>query len=157
MFSYNPTVNDQSGQIIAQGAMGAAQTNAQMMSQLGENIGGALAGIGQMYGEIEGQKAKGRAFKDVFKIVSPSLGISMEQLEAVSGGKLKNDRDWFQASEMLMPMMPSLINAQMYSKGLSAKQAAPAAKLQYGAAAQVASGQGRVTAPPSGINFDAVP
>lgn len=157
MFGYAPTVNDRSGEIMASGQIGAASTRADTMTQMGKDIGGALASIGGMYGEIEGQKAKGRAFKDVFKVVSPSLGISMEQLEAVSGGKLKNDRDWFQASEMLMPMMPSLINAQMYSKGLSARQAAPAAKLQFGAAGQVAAGQGRVTAPPSGINFDAIP
>jgi hypothetical protein len=37
----------------------------------------------------------------------------MEQLESVAGGKLKNDRDWFKASEMLMPMMPALINSQL--------------------------------------------
>jgi len=154
---YAPIVSDRSGEFRAAGIIGASQTNANTQQQMGQNIGGALASIGGMYGEIEGQKAKGRAFKDVFKIVSPSLGISMEQLEAVSGGKLKNDMDWYNVSETISPLMPSLINAQMYSKGLSAKQAAPAAKLQYGAAAQVASGQGRVTAPPSGINFDAVP
>lgn len=128
MFSYAPQESDQSGRIIAQGMMGAAQTNAQMMGQLGQDIGGALASIGGIYGEMEGQKAKGRAFKDVFKVVSPSLGISMEQLEAVSGGKLKNDRDWFQASEMLMPMMPSLINAQLARGNNSVRQNVPFAQ-----------------------------
>jgi hypothetical protein len=113
MFSYSPQVADRSGEIIAAGQVGAAQANAQMMGQMGENIGGALQAIGGMYGEIESQKAKGRAFKDVFKVVSPSLGMSMEQLESVAGGKLKNDRDWFKASEMLMPMMPALINSQL--------------------------------------------
>jgi hypothetical protein len=153
MIQYNPQVNDMRGEY----AMRAAQANAQMMGQMGQDIGGALASIGGMYGEIEGQKAKGRAFKDVFKVVSPSLGISMEQLEAVSGGKIKSDRDWFQVSEMMGPYMPSLINAQMYNRGLSAKQAAPLAKAQYGAASQVAAGQGRVTAPPSNINFGVIP
>jgi hypothetical protein len=37
------------------------------------------------------------------------------------------------------------------------QQNAPLAKAQYGAASQVAAGQGRVTAPPSNINFDAIP
>jgi hypothetical protein len=157
MFAYNPQTTDRSGEIIASGQIASANTQANMYNQLGQDIGGALASIGGMYGEIEGQKAKGRAFKDVFKVVSPSLGISMEQLEAVSGGKIKSDRDWFQVSEMMGPYMPSLINAQMYNRGLSAKQAAPLAKAQYGAASQVAAGQGRVTAPPSNINFDAIP
>jgi hypothetical protein len=113
MFAYNPTVNDRSGEILGAGQMQAAQTNAQAMNQMGQDIGGALQTIGGMYGEIEGQKAKGRAFKDVFKVVSPSLGISMEQLESVAGGKIKSDRDWFQVSEMMMPMMPALINMQL--------------------------------------------
>jgi len=122
MFAYNPTENDQSGRIIAQGMMGAAQTNAQSMGQMGQDIGGALAGIGQMYGEIEGRKAKGRAFKDVFKVVSPSMGISMDQLEAVSGGKLKNDMDWYNVSETISPLMPSMINAQLVGNKLGVQQ-----------------------------------
>jgi hypothetical protein len=122
MFSYAPQESDQSGRIIAQGMMGAAQTNAQSMGQMGQDIGGALAGIGQMYGEIEGRKAKGRAFKDVFKVVSPSMGISMEQLEAVSGGKLKNDMDWYNVSETISPLMPSMINAQLVKGNMGVKQ-----------------------------------
>ena len=151
MFAYNPTENDQSGRIIAQGMMGAAQTNAQMMGQLGQDIGGALASIGGIYGEIEGQKAKGRAFKDVFKVVSPSLGISMEQLEAVSGGKLKNDRDWYQASEMLMPMMPSLINAQLVTGKLGVQQQQPFVNAGLKNAANIAGGNATYT-PPAGMS-----
>ena len=152
-------------------AMMAAQANAQAMGQMGQDIGGALASIGGMYGEIEGQKAKGRAFKDVFKVVSPSLGISMDQLEAVAGGKIKSDRDWFQVSEMMMPMMPSLINMQLGQDrlGVQRNQQAltargqnitvnmPAARAQQNAAAQVAAGQSRVTTLPSNINPDAIP
>ena len=152
MFAYNPTENDQSGRIIAQGMMGAAQTNAQMMGQLGQDIGGALAGIGQMYGEIEGRKAKGRAFKDVFKVVSPSMGISMEQLEAVSGGKLKNDMDWYNVSETISPLMPSMINAQLVKGNMGIKQDQqqltrdmPMAKATTDALSDVAAGQAPYT------------
>jgi hypothetical protein len=56
MFAYNPTENDQSGRIIAQGMMGAAQTNANMYNQLGNNIGGALASLGGMYGQYKDKK-----------------------------------------------------------------------------------------------------
>ena len=38
MFAYNPTVNDQSGAILAQGQLGAAQADAAMMQQLGRDI-----------------------------------------------------------------------------------------------------------------------
>lgn len=57
MFAYNPTVNDNSGQIYAQGQVQAAQTNAQMYNQLGQNIGGALASFGNMYGKMADKKA----------------------------------------------------------------------------------------------------
>jgi len=147
MFAYAPRENNESGRILAGGQIGAAQSNAQMMSQLGSDIGGALASIGGMYGEIEGQKAKGRAFKDVFKVVSPSLGISMEQLEAVSGGKLKNDRDWFQASEMLMPMMPALINAQLGRQRVGVQQAQPYVNAGLENAGNLAAGEGTVPLP----------
>jgi hypothetical protein len=132
MFAYNPTVNDRSGELLAMGQMGAAQTNAQTMGQLGQDIGGALAGIGQMYGEIEGNKAKGRAFKDVFKVVAPTVGMSMDQLEDVAGGKLKNDMDWYNVSQSIGPMMPALINLQLGQDKLGVQRAQPfvAADLQ---------------------------
>jgi len=124
MFAYNPTP-DRSGELIAAGAMGAAQTNAEAMNQMGQNIGGALASIGNMYGEIEGRKAKGRAFKDMFKVVAPSAGIDLKQLEALTGGSLKNDIDWYNASETMAPLLPSLINAQLVKGNMGIKQAAP--------------------------------
>ena len=56
MFAYNPKVNDMSGQIMAQGQIGAAQTNAEMYNRLGSDIGGALASIGEMYGKARDKK-----------------------------------------------------------------------------------------------------
>ena len=150
MFGYAPQESDQSGRIIAQGMMGAAQTNAQTMGQMGQDIGGALAGIGQMYGEIEGRKAKGRAFKDVFKVVSPSMGISMEQLEAVSGGKLKNDMDWYNVSETISPLMPSMINAQLVGNKLGVQQQQPFVNAGLKNAANIAGGNATYT-PPAGM------
>jgi hypothetical protein len=130
--------------------MGAAQTNAQSMGQMGQDIGGALAGIGQMYGEIEGRKAKGRAFKDVFKVVSPSMGISMDQLEAVSGGKLKNDMDWYNVSETISPLMPSMINAQLVGNKLGVQQQQPFVNAGLKNAANIAGGNATYT-PPAGM------
>lgn len=122
MFGYQPTVNDNSGQIIAGGMIGAADTQANAMAGLGQNIGGALQSIGAMYGEVEGRKAKGRAFKDVFKVVAPSAGIDMKQLEQLNGGSLKNDMDWYNASETISPLLPSLINARLVSGKMGIQQ-----------------------------------
>jgi hypothetical protein len=121
MFAYQPTP-DRSGEIMAAGQMQAAQTNAQMMNQLGSDIGGALASVGQMYGAVEERKARGRSFKDVFKVMSPSLGISMEQLEAVSGGKLKSDMDWANVSDTISPWIPAMVNAQLGKQRIGVQQ-----------------------------------
>jgi len=122
MFGYNPTVNDTSGQILGQGVVGAAQTTANAQMKMADDIGSSLVSLAGAYGEMESNKAKGRAFKDVFKVVSPSMGISMEQLESFSGGKLKNDMDWYNAREMFSPLMPSLINAQLGQDRIGVQQ-----------------------------------
>ena len=122
MFGYQPTVNDNSGAIMAQGMMGAADTQANAMAGFGQNIGNALQTIGGMYGEVEARKAKGRAFKDVFKVVAPSAGIDMKQLEQLTGGSLKNDMDWANASETISPLLPSLINARLVQGNMGIKQ-----------------------------------
>lgn len=164
MFAYNPTVNDRSGEIIGAGMMGAAETNANTMNQLGQNIGGALASIGNIYGELEGMKAKGRAFKKTMEVVGPSFGMTTDKLAAIAGTDLKNDMDWARFGETMMPMMPSLINATLAQgrlgvtqQGQQIQQNAPIRRAQVNAAARAAAGQQRMTAPPSGINFDAIP
>jgi hypothetical protein len=153
MIRYNPQVEDMRGQY----AMQAAQANAQMMQGLRQDIGGALASIGGMYGEIEGNKAKGRAFKDVFKVIAPSAGIDMKQLEALTGGSLKNDMDWFNVSQSFGPLLPSLINAQLGGQRLGVQQGAPAATAGIKNATNIA-GQGgpgipRVNLPPASAIF----
>lgn len=52
MFAYNPAVNDNRDQYI----MAAANTQANSMKQLGSDIGGALASIGNMYGKYKDKK-----------------------------------------------------------------------------------------------------
>ena len=137
--------------------MMAAQANANMMNNLGQDIGGALAGIGEMYGEIEGRKAKGRAFKDVFKVISPSLGISMEPLEAISGGKIKSDMDWANVSDTISPWIPSIANSQLGRYKLGVQQAAPVARAITQNATNIAEqggvGTSRVGLPPAGAIF----
>jgi hypothetical protein len=47
MFAYNPQVTDRSGEILAVGRLGAARSNAQMLENLGEDIGGTIRSAGQ--------------------------------------------------------------------------------------------------------------
>jgi hypothetical protein len=56
MFAYSPQVADRSGEIMAAGQMQAANTQAQMYNQLGNNIGAALASLGDMYGKYKNKK-----------------------------------------------------------------------------------------------------
>jgi hypothetical protein len=164
MFSYSPQTQDRSGEIIGAGMMSAADAQANAMAGFGQNIGNALQTIGGMYGEVEARKAKGRAFKDVFKVVSSSAGIDMKQLEQLTGGSLKSDMDWANASETISPILPSLINARLVQGNMGIKQQgqqiqqnAPIRRAQVNAAAQAAAGQQRMTTLPSGINPDVIP
>jgi hypothetical protein len=151
MFAYQPTP-DRSGEIMAAGQMQAAQTNAQMMGQLGQDIGGALAGIGEMYGEIEGNKAKGRAFRDMFKVVGPTIGMSLEQLEGVAGGKIKSDMDWNNVRETMLPMMPALINMQLGQDRLGVQRNQPFINTALDDMANTASGNRTFTPSGGGSN-----
>jgi len=151
MFAYNPQTQDMSGQIVAQGMTGAAQAQSDMMNNLGQNIGGALLAIGNMYGEREGNKAKGRAFKDMFKVIAPSAGIDIKQLEALTGGSLKNDLDWYNAQETVAPLLPSLINAQLVKGNMGIKRdqqaltaALPSLRNQADAADRAARGENQI-------------
>jgi hypothetical protein len=71
MFAYNPTP-DRSGEIMAAGQMQAAQTNAQMMGQLGQDIGGALSDVGKMYGSYIEDKVDGESSLQIIKGLSDS-------------------------------------------------------------------------------------
>ena len=88
----------------------------QGMENLMGGLNSAVENIAGAYMKSEEQKAKGRAFKDAFKVIAPSAGIDMKQLEALTGGSLKNDMDWYNARETMVPMLPSLINAQLGSQ-----------------------------------------
>lgn len=72
MFNYSPTVNDRSGEIMAAGQIGAASTNADMMNNLGSNIGGALTNIGKMYGSYIEDRVDGESSLQIIKGLSDS-------------------------------------------------------------------------------------
>jgi hypothetical protein len=123
MFAFNPGNEDQSGRILGGAYANAAQTTADAQVKMVDDIGSALVGLAGAYGEMEGNKAKGRAFKDAFKVISPSAGIDMKQLEALTGTGLKNDMDWYNARETIAPLLPSMINAQLGQQRIGVQQA----------------------------------
>lgn len=79
--SYFPVTPDRSGEILASGMMGAANTQAQMYNQLGSNIGNALASIGAMYGEFQDKKQGAMALDQAMGMAADEKLISYDSLE----------------------------------------------------------------------------
>lgn len=146
MFSYSPQTQDRSGEIIGAGMMGAAETQANAMAGIGQNIGSALQAIGGMYGEAESRKAKGRAFKKTMEVMGPSLGMTSAKLKAAFGD-VKTDMDYANLSDSLMPVLPSWVNATLGYGRLGVQQNAALANAGLKGATLVAGGEGTVTLP----------
>jgi hypothetical protein len=103
---YNPAVTDRRADYV----MAAAQTNAQMMSDLGQNIGGALTTLAAAYGERQGTIAKGKNFKKFMGMAGETFGFDKNQLGAFT------DMEDYDAGLMLDNFgswMPAMANAQL--------------------------------------------
>jgi hypothetical protein len=161
MFAYNPTVNDESGAIRAQGMLGAAQTNAQMMGQLGQDIGSALKSIG---GTIAGGMQANAQADSAFDAIS-AIGQMYPGMKKISSALEGMDpRTRRLASMSILDNLGAIsqlgiagMNNQTRTaqQGLTARM--PAQRAAVTAQAQVAAGQGRVTTMPSNINPDVIP
>jgi hypothetical protein len=165
MFAYNPTP-DRSGEILGAGQMQAAQTNAQMMGQLGSDIGGALASIGGMYAQNKGMQAEAEGYDRIGEI----LGGSMFKDNPAVGGfladlrKQKNPQMKIAGYNALFGLAGPMSNAMMSQRNAGIREnqqvltaVMPNIRAQQGAASQVAAGQGRVTTLPANINPDVIP
>jgi hypothetical protein len=124
MFSYSPQVADRSGEIMAAGQMQAAQTNAQMMGQLGQDIGGALAGIGEMYAQNKGMQAEAEGYDRIGEI----LGGSMFKDNPAVGGyladlrKQKDPRMKIAGYNALFGLAGPMSNAMMSQRNAGIRQ-----------------------------------
>ena len=124
MFAYNPTVNDTSGQILAQGQINSANTTAQANMKLGDDIGSSLVQLASAYGQARDKKA-------VLKGMDQTMGV-MSDMKILPQGFLNNynrlDEDTrpfiFQA--LASPMF------QAYQKKQGYKDYAEAMKPLYG-------------------------
>jgi hypothetical protein len=159
---YNPTP-DRSGEILAQGNSNAALMQMASMQQLGGDIGGALAMVGKSYADKEAVKARGRGFKKVMEVVGPTIGMDTAKLAGLFGGEVpKGDFEMGQFAETMMPVLPSLINAQLGQQRMSLSQdqmdlrrQMPSIQASVSAQKSAASGQGRMPGF-SNINFGLV-
>jgi hypothetical protein len=110
MFDYNPTVNDRSGEFLAAGQMQAANTQAQMYNQLGNNIGGALSSLGEMYGKFKDKK-------DMLAGMDSAVGV-MADAGALPKGFLNN---YNQLDDNVRPFIFQAIASPMF-QALQKKQ-----------------------------------
>jgi hypothetical protein len=168
MFAYNPQTTDRSGEILASGQMQAAQTNAQMMSQLGSDIGGALQSIGGMYGAVSEKNAQGDSAYDAITAIG-QMYPGMKKISSALEGMDPRTRRL--ASMSILDNLGAIsqlgiagmnMQTRQNQQALTARQQditvnMPAARAQQGAASQVAAGQGRVTTLPANINPDVIP
>jgi hypothetical protein len=151
MFAYNPQTQDRSGEIIGAGQMQAANTNAQMMSQLGSDIGGALTTLAAAYGARKGTEAKGKNFKKFMGMAGDTFGMD---------GSMFADMEDYDAGMMLDSFgswMPAMANAQLGKQRIGVQQNAPVfgaiTKNTANIAGQGGPGIPRVNLPPASAIF----
>lgn len=146
MFAYNPTVNDQSGQIIGESVVNAANTSANANMQLASDIGGALMSLAGAYGASKMKAAGGKAFKQVMEVAGPSMGLKDEHLQLF---KSMNDQDAYQVGQIMGGWAPSMISSAGYGRLALANQ-------QTAARNQVPANKAPATSPLGSIDFNFV-
>lgn len=134
---YAPTVDDNSGQILANYQMKAADVELAMRQQQAEKF----AQIGTAVTQFAAMQQGGKAFKKFMNVAGPSMGISNEQLKMFGN---MNDMEAFQLSQNMMPVAPSMVSAAGVGKYYSAlaganQKALTTRALQQPAANQVVS------------------
>lgn len=161
MFAYNPTVNDRSGEIIGAGMMGAAETNANTMNQLGQNIGGALQAIGGMYGQANQAAQAGDSAYEALGAIGQMYPGMKSAFTAL--GKM-DPRTRRLASMSILDNLGAIsqlgiagMRSATAEQGQQLQREMPIRRAQVNAAAQTAAGQQRMTTLPPSINPDAIP
>jgi hypothetical protein len=111
MFGYSPTVNNTSGQILAAGTVGAAQTNADTQKQMGQDIGSVIKQFAGAYAENKALDAKAAAYGDFLNRHGRQLGFDPEWIK----GFAKAPRDQqLAAGEMLTGQFGQQIGRMTY-------------------------------------------
>ena len=169
---YAPTVNDRSGEILAQhqinssnilaGAkVSSAETRAAGNEALAQGImdgvTSAIGGLAGAYQQTKMQAAGGKAFKEFMGVAGPSMGLKDEQLKMF---KSMNDQDAYQMSSMMLPMGPSMISANTWAPRAAMQSQNAVYQNQVPANQQPVStgggGSAPAASPMGGVNFNFV-
>lgn len=121
MFAYNPGVNDQSGQIIAQGAQNAAQVNAQMLSDFGQSIGSMLNTFGEAYKQKEQDKSDARIYGNLLKVIAPAFGQNGDAILQEYNAN-KNDRDKANYGRTMVGSLGAISNMMMAQRNAGIRE-----------------------------------
>lgn len=126
MFAFNPGVNDESGQILGQAALGAAQTTTNAQQQMVNDIGGAIMGLAGSYAESKALDAKGAAYGDFMKRHGEQLGFDPGYLEDFLK---KKPREQAMIGDSIIGMQNtgrSLMSQQIVGMQMAPRSAGPA-------------------------------
>jgi hypothetical protein len=143
MFAYQPTP-DRSGEILGAGQMQAAQTNAQMMGQLGQDIGGALQSIGGMYGAVSEKNAMGDSAFDAISAIG-HMYPGMKKISSALEGMDPRTRRL--ASMSILDNLGSISQLGIAGMNNQTRQNAPFANAGLKNAANIAGGNATYAPP----------
>jgi hypothetical protein len=135
MFNYDPGVNDESGKILGGAIMGTAETNAQMMGDLGQNIGNVISTFAGAYANNKALEAKGSAYGDFMKRHGDQLGFDPEWIK---GFLSESPRQQAMIGDSIIGMQNtgrSLMNMNYLNAQMGPRTAGPATGTGAGAAA----------------------
>jgi hypothetical protein len=160
---YAPTVNDNSGQILAgyqtRSAEITAAGNEALTKGIVSGVTSAIGGIAGAYTQSRMQAAGGKAFKEFMGVAGPSMGLKDEQLKMFKG---MNDQDAFQMSQMFMPVAPSMVSANTWAPRAAMQSQNAVYQNQVPANQQPVSagggggGAAPAASPMGGVNFNFV-
>jgi len=116
MFAYNAGgVTDRSGELIAQGANNAAMLQAEAMGNFGQNMGNALAQIGEAYSQRKQLEAKASSYDDIGKILGTAMFSNNPDAMGALGNlqKEKDPRKKVMGYEQLFSLVGPMSNMMM--------------------------------------------
>ena len=160
MFAYNPTVNDQSGQIIGQGMVGAAQTTANAQVKMADDIGGALVGLAGAFGDAGQLASQGDSAYEALG----AIGEMYPGMKSTYGALGKMDpRTRRMASMSILDNLGAVsqlgiagMRNSTTQQGQALTAAMPRARAAADAQAKVAAGQATVIGMPPSVNSEFV-
>ena len=141
MFAYNPGVADRSGEILGQGASQAAQINAQMLAQFGQDVGGMMTTFAEAYKQKEQDKSDAKIYGQLLKFIGPAFGQEGDAILAEYNA-LESDRDKANYGRTISQLLGPASNALMARGRLGVQQNQPFVNAGLDNAANIAAGKG---------------